>query len=309
MIAAEAETFREVIDDALSRVAMPAGTPRRLADAIRYSLLAPGKRLRPTLVMMSAAACGGDPRDAGVVAAASAVEMIHAYSLIHDDLPSMDDDDLRRGRPTTHIEFDPATAILAGDALQPLAFATLIAGIDDPARAAACVGVLAAAAGPGELVGGQMDDLIAQWTSDRHGAPATGSRPIQPPPRTIETLRAIHARKTGALIEASCRLGGIVGGGSPDQISALAGYAADLGLVFQVTDDLLDATSSTDAMGKKIGKDVAMGKLTYVGLLGVDAARQSAVELEASARNHLSPLGPAGEPLGRLARSVLDRTR
>src|SRR5688500_14517156 len=195
--------------------------PDRLRDAIRHSLLAPGKRLRPVLVLMAADACGCDPQLA--VPAACAVEMVHTYSLIHDDLPAMDDDDMRRGRPSCHAKFGEATAILAGDALLAQAFEVLARDVTPPDVAARCCGELAQSAGPSNLVGGQEDDLRNEF--------AGGG---------TEDLERIHRRKTGAMIRVSLRLGGIIGRGSPEQITALDAYGERLGLAFQIVDDLLD---------------------------------------------------------------------
>ncbi|KAA5547342.1 polyprenyl synthetase family protein [Roseiconus nitratireducens] len=276
------------------------GCPARLADAIRYAVLAPGKRLRPALVLMAAEACGGSARQA--MPGAVAVEMIHAYSLIHDDLPAMDDDDLRRGRPTVHIEFDEATAILAGDALQPLAIAHLCRHLSDPAVIAEAVRVLATAAGPEQLVGGQADDLAAE----KEHPPESDS---QQRPATLALLESIHRRKTGALFAASLDLGAILSGASEPERRTLAAYAADLGLAFQVVDDLLDYTADEAEIGKRVGKDAQRGKLTYPGLMGLDPARTRARELIASARGHLAVFGQAAWRLETLARYVLNRSR
>ncbi len=264
--------------------------PERLGEAMRYALLAPGKRLRPSLVLMAAEACGGDPRAA--MPAAVAVEMIHAYSLVHDDLPAMDDDDRRRGRPTVHIQFDEATAILAGDALQAEAFHHLAREVADPGQAAEAIGVLAAAAGASALVGGQAEDLAAE---------AGG-------PQTLQRLTAIHRRKTGALIAASVDLGALLSSASESTRTTLANYARDLGLAFQVVDDLLDFTAQECALGKRAGKDAQRGKLTYPGLLGIEAARNKARELVDSARHQASLLGPPAWRLQGLASYVLERS-
>ncbi len=198
------EDLRPAIESALqSACEFGNGCPVRLADAMRYALLAPGKRLRPALVLMAAEACGGVPTDA--MPGAVAVEMVHAYSLIHDDLPSMDDDDLRRGRPTVHIAFDESTAILAGDALLAQAFWHLADQVADPKRLAEAVRTLGLAAGPAHLVGGQADDLAAETES------------LSKVTNPIEHLESIHRRKTGALFSASIEMGAILAGGTPDQ--------------------------------------------------------------------------------------------
>lgn len=267
--------------------------PGRLGEAIRYSLLAPGKRIRPGLVLMAAEAVSGDPVLAkrAAMPGAVAVEMIHAYSLVHDDLPAMDDDDLRRGRPTTHIAFDEATAILAGDALIPMAFHHLVTQIDDPAIAAQCVRRLSWAAGPEALVAGQVEDLAAETGGDQ----------------TQARLEAIHRRKTGALIDASVAIGGILGGADASALAALAAYSRPLGLAFQVVDDCLDHSAGDADMGKRTGKDAARGKLTYPGLLGLDAAVRYADTLVEEAISAITVFGPAAARLHWTAEFVRDR--
>jgi len=267
---------------------LPADCPPQLKEAIRYSLLAPGKRLRPMLVLMAAEACGGSLEAA--LPAACAVEMVHAYSLVHDDLPAMDDDDLRRGRPTTHKAFGEAQAILAGDALLTMAFETVARDVR-PARVAAdCCLELARAAGPSALVGGQADDL--------EGTSGTAD---------LERLESIHRRKTGAMIQVSIRLGAMIARGSRRQRSALEKYGQRLGLAFQITDDLLDVDGDETKLGKRAGKDAERGKLTFPGLLGVDESRRRAGQLIAEAVAAISPLGPQAEGLEAIARMVLER--
>lgn len=289
------------------------GCPENLANAMRYALLAPGKRLRPALVLMAAEACGGSPKNA--LPGAVAVEMIHAYSLIHDDLPAMDDDDLRRGRPTVHVQFDEATAILAGDGLLAEAFSHLAENVDDPARTAEAVRVLARAAGPSLLVGGQADDLAAECRDLAHRSSETEpqSRPIRTPDQAdrksrLEHLESIHRRKTGALFAASLDLGAVLVGAGDEKRKLLGNYARDIGLAFQVIDDLLDHTADTSALGKRTGKDADHGKLTYPLLLGVEQAREKAEQLVESARQHVVVLDAAAWRLTWLARYVLERT-
>ncbi|MEQ8849792.1 polyprenyl synthetase family protein [Botrimarina sp.] len=271
------------------------GRPPRLIEAMRYAVLGPGKRLRPRLALLAARACGGDPADA--LPAACAVEMIHAYSLVHDDLPAMDDDDLRRGRPTVHRQFDEATAILAGDALLALAFETLVGPPTPPHAVATMVHELAHAAGPAKLVGGQADDLagIVAAPDDQQAA--------------VARLEAIHRRKTGAMITVSLRLGGLAAGATPPQLDALTRYGDALGLLFQVTDDLLDASGDESAVGKRLGKDAGAGKLTYPGLIGLAESRSHAAGLADQAATALHPLGPSAEPLHALARQIAARDR
>ncbi len=284
-----AQEVREQINAALDRYTqLGEGCPARLREAIRYSLLAPGKRLRPMLVLLAAEACGGVAEAA--LPAAVAVEMIHTYSLVHDDLPAMDDDDLRRGRPTCHKAFDEATAILVGDALLGLAFEVLARDLHPPALAAKCCTVLARAAGPCELVGGQADDL---------GGVAAHAG--------IEALESIHRRKTGAMFLASLELGARVGGADARQRAALDVYGRRLGLAFQITDDLLDVGGTAEALGKRAGKDSEQGKLTFPGLLGAEESRRRAEQLIDEACQAIAPLAPRAEGLEVLARFVLER--
>ena len=293
------------------------GCPKNLGDAIRYAVLAPGKRLRPALVLMASEACGGEI-DAAMPGAV-AVELIHAYSLIHDDLPAMDDDDLRRGRPTVHVQFDEATAILAGDALQPMAFSQLCR-VQDAARALEAVQVLSRAAGPSHLVGGQADDLAAEagrlpfrldGGSDPQVAVDESDEPGSATDRNdpLTFLEFVHRRKTGALFAASLDLGAVISGASTVQRDALRDYAASVGLAFQVVDDLLDHTANEDDMGKRVGKDLERGKLTYPGLIGAEGAREKAEELIGRALQSLEVFGNAAWRLDLLARYVSRRSR
>lgn len=285
-----AHEARPAVEGALDRYAGPReGCPPELCEAIRYSLLAPAKRLRPLMVLMAAEACGGS-REAALPAAC-AVEMIHTYSLIHDDLPAMDNDDLRRGRPTNHKVFGDALAILAGDALLTMAFEVLARDVQPPETAAACCAALAEAAGPAALVGGQADDLAEKSIAD------------------LSALESIHRRKTGAMFLVSLRLGALSADADAEQLAALEAYGRPLGLAFQIMDDLLDATGDEAAVGKRVGKDVDRGKLTFPGLLGVEASRRRAEALVAQACVALEPFGPAGEGLDSLARFVLERDR
>lgn len=285
------ERLGPAIEAALDdRARYPAECPRRLEAAIRHSLLAPGKRLRPLLVLLAAEACGATAERA--MPAACALEMVHTYSLIHDDLPAMDDDDLRRGRPTCHKAFDEATAILAGDALLTQAFEVLASEIEPAAAAAECCRILAQAAGACGMVAGQVDDLAAETA-------AWG----------LDELESIHERKTGALLRAALALGGCVAGASDEIRDGLEGYGAKLGLAFQIVDDLLDARGDAAAMGKSAGKDVVRGKLTFPSLLGVEASRGRAEQLVAEAIAALRPLGESSASLTELARYVLTRNR
>lgn len=309
------EDYVDPIEQALrAAVQFDSDCPSRLAEAIRYALLAPGKRLRPALVLMAAEACGGSIEQA--MPGAVAVEMIHAYSLIHDDLPAMDDDDLRRGRPTLHIAFDEATAILAGDALLSEAFHQLSRGIDDPSRGLEAVQVLSHAAGACRLVGGQADDLAAESRIETPAASGdTGTVGSTKAPRDaddrladLQLLESIHRRKTGALIAASLELGAIISGAKSSQRQSLVDYAMQIGLAFQVVDDLLDFTANEAVLGKRVRKDADRGKLTYPGLLGIDEARHRARSLIDSAQERIGIFGKDGWRLICLANYILERS-
>jgi geranylgeranyl diphosphate synthase type II len=283
------QSLRRQVEGALARYAdYGPDCPRHLGDAIRHSLLAPGKRLRPLLVLMASEACGCD--SAAALPAACSVEMIHTYSLIHDDLPAMDDDELRRGQPTCHVKFGDATAILAGDALLAQAFEILARDTEPPAVAVRCVAELAQAAGACQLVGGQEDDLRNQFNGGG-----------------VEQLERIHRRKTGAMICVSLRLGGLIGGADRQQLADLNTYGEKIGLAFQIVDDLLDLSGDASTMGKKTGKDADRGKLTFPAVLGVDASRQRAVGLVAEACESIGRFGPRAAGLEALARYVLER--
>ena len=264
----------------------------RLYQAMRYSVMNGGKRVRPLLVYAASEALGGDKAQAD--GAACAVELIHAYSLVHDDLPAMDDDDLRRGQPTTHKAFDEACAILAGDGLQSLAFDVLAAAQSNPADPLLRLrmfGVLARAAGPAGMVGGQAIDL------------GSVGRKLD---RTA--LEQMHRHKTGALIEASVQLGALSSGrADADSLASLNQYAQAVGLAFQVQDDILDVESDTATLGKHQGADIARDKPTYPALLGMDAAKAYALELRDLALHALRPFDIAAEPLRELARYIVER--
>ena len=270
--------------------------PPRLRDAMRHSLLAGGKRLRPVLTLLCHRACGGEREDRAMPVAV-AVELVHTYSLIHDDLPCMDDDDLRRGRPTCHVAFDEATAVLAGDALLTLAFRCV--GRLPPRLALACLNELADAAGAPGMVGGQVADLAAE------ADPASV--------RTGDQLEAVHRRKTAALIRAACGLGAVTAGSlaSEDRGNAarLRAYGAHVGLAFQIADDLLDLSADSATLGKTAGKDVAAGKLTYPAFYGEDGARRRAADCVDRAVSHLDAFGDAAAPLRAVARYAVARDR
>lgn len=276
----------EAIDDRLSP-----RCPGRLASAMRYSLLGGGKRLRPVLCLMAAEACGADVDDA--LPAACALELVHTYSLIHDDLPAMDDDDLRRGRPTCHKAFDEATAVLAGDGLLTLAFEVLARHVKPAEAGVGCVRILAEAAGPEGMVGGQMADLEAEGRTDA----------------TLEALEAIHRRKTGALLRAALRMGAVVADADETRRRALDVYGHGVGLAFQIVDDLLDVQGDEAKLGKRVGKDSVLGKWTYPGLLGIEGSRARARQLASEAVSALAPLGERARRLRELAMDLLERDR
>ena len=290
-ISPQLEQLRAEVDVSLDRYTQFSDDcPEKLRLAMRYSLLAPGKRLRPCLVLLASEACG--QQHAPALPAACAVEMVHAYSLIHDDLPAMDDDDMRRGQPTCHRQFDEATAILAGDALLALAFQVIAQDLPSPITAVRCLHELALTAGACSLVGGQMADLTAEFSN-----------------LDAEELVAIHRRKTGAMFRVSLRLGGIIAEAPAEHIDALDTYGEKLGLAFQITDDLLDVDGDEAAVGKRVGKDADQGKLTYPGLLGVAESRKRAATLVGEACDVIGNLGESAMPLNQLARFVLARNQ
>lgn len=280
------------METALARVLPDASiAPETLHAAMRYAALGGGKRIRPMLAFAAGEAVGADP--ARVEYAACAVELIHVYSLTHDDLPCMDDDDLRRGKPTCHVQFDQATALLVGDALQSLAFEVLAdpAACADSATQLAMLALLAQASGSRGMAGGQAADLAA-----------TG--------RTLELaeLEFMHIHKTGALIQAAVLLGAMSAGAPSDaQRAGLQRYAHCVGLAFQVMDDVLDAETDTATLGKTAGKDAAQGKATYLTLMSAKEARGYAHELIESALAALAPFGPAGASLAAIARFIVER--
>ena len=259
----------------------------QVVEAMRYACLNGGKRLRPFFVMATADLFGVDKRSSLRVAAA--IEMIHCYSLVHDDLPAMDDDDLRRGQPTCHIRYDEATAILAGDALQTSAFSALLAPAEQPGRLD-ILRELSDASGSLGMVAGQMIDLAAVGQT-----------------LNLAELENMHRHKTGALIRASVRMGALAGEASASQLQSLTEYAVALGLAFQVQDDILDVESDTATLGKQQGADIAMNKPTYVSLLGLEEARAKAHQLIDEALESLNDFGSEADLLRELARYVIER--
>jgi len=283
-------------DQALDAI-LPAADamPARLHQAMRYAVLGSGKRIRAALVYAAGEASLGSsaPTSAQTVAlddAAAAVELIHAYSLVHDDLPCMDDDALRRGRPTVHVQYDEATAMLVGDALQPLAFDALAQLPIAPALAIQAIRILAHAAGSLGMAGGQAIDC------DSIGKLLSRAQ-----------MEHMHLLKTGAMLKASVLLGGVVTGAGSNTRQGLETYAAAIGLAFQVADDILDVTADTATLGKTAGKDAQHNKPTYVSLLGLDDARMLLADLHAQAHTALRPLGAAAHRLAQLADFIVNR--
>jgi farnesyl diphosphate synthase len=299
-LAVAGETMDAVLKELLATkpIAGEIARPNRLIEAMRYATLGGGKRLRPFLLVESASIFGAE--GPGVLRAAASVEFIHCYSLVHDDLPAMDNDDLRRGRPTTHRAYDDATAILVGDSLLTLAFDVLADPKTDadPAIRADLVVTLARASGIGGMAGGQMLDLDAEGRFTGAGKPLALDRD--------EILR-LQAMKTGALITAAAEMGAVVGRADPQGRKALRSYGHLLGQAFQIADDLLDVESDAATLGKATGKDSSMGKATLVGLLGIQAARERLAALVAEAEKTLSVFGTKGDVLREAARFVAAR--
>jgi geranylgeranyl diphosphate synthase type II len=268
--------------------------PTLLIQAMRYSLEAGGKRLRPILCIAASEAVGGSEAD--VMPAACALELIHTYSLIHDDLPAMDDDDLRRGKPTCHKAFNEATAILAGDGLLTAAFEVLARPgpnqASDPSKWLEAVYLIARAAGCSGMVQGQMMDLAAEGKAI-----------------TLEELETLQRFKTGALIEVSVKSGAILGGGSAEEIAALGAYGVQIGLAFQLADDILNIEGKPELLGKPVGSDQAHQKVTGPSLIGLEQAKARARGLIESALEELEMFGQKGEPLAALARYMIERKK
>ena len=288
------DTRRRQVDAALARIFEDLGSPRRLIDAMRYSLTAGGKRLRPVLCMAACEAVGGKPE--AVLEPACALELIHTYSLIHDDLPAMDDDALRRGQPTCHLAFDEATAILAGDALLTLAFQVLSQpgadGQPAPATRIAVIARIARAAGCRGMIEGQMRDIAAEGR-----------------PMALERLAELHGLKTGALITAAIGSGALWAGGGEAQVRALKHYGDKIGLAFQVTDDNLNVEGDPGELGKAVGTDAARSKTTYPALLGLERSKALARELVAEGLQAIAVLDSKADPLRAIAHYIVNRRR
>lgn len=278
---------KKIVDDELERLLPPpTGHERSVCEAMRYSVFAGGKRIRPVLILASTEMFGGKTADA--LPAACAMEMIHAYSLIHDDLPAMDDGKLRRGKPTVHIEFGEAIAILAGDGLLTLAFETLT--LCPEKVIGKLVYELASAAGVAGMVGGQVADI--EWTGKDLEFP---------------TLEYIHSHKTGALIAASVRMGAIIAGADEKALKNVTGYGRCIGMAFQISDDIIDVDSTPEETGKDSGVDAASGKITFPGFFGLSESRKRCLELIEQAKEHLSAFAPRAEVLDAIADLIGNR--
>lgn len=287
---------RQRINTALTHILDRNSHSQRIIDAMRHSLMASGKRIRPILCIAAAESLGGN--EEAVLHPACALELIHTYSLIHDDLPAMDNDDLRRGRPTCHVAFDEATAILAGDALLTLSFEILSTDnlpgskqINDTKRLDV-IRFIAAASGFRGMIAGQMLDMESQGKK-----------------LAAEELKTLHLSKTGALIEASLYAGAVLGGGTRHQINMLRSYGRNIGLAFQVADDILDIEGDPDRMGKAARKDARLDKSTYPAAIGLEASRQYASQLVNDALKNIESFDNASDPLAAIARYIIERDK
>jgi geranylgeranyl diphosphate synthase type II len=282
------------VNDALNKMLQVSKKPEPIVKAMKYSLMGNGKRIRPVLCMAAAEAVGGKPRN--VLTAACALEMIHTYSLIHDDLPAMDDDDLRRGKPTCHIAFNESTAVLAGDALLTLAFQVLssaqLSNGDQAGKWLEVVRIISIAAGYQGMIQGQMLDMASE-----------GIR------LSIDELKAMHSLKTGALIEASLQCGAVLAGAESWQIEALKTYARNIGLAFQVTDDILNVEGNPETLGKAVGTDELREKSTYPSVLGLEPSKQFAKNLLDKALHALEGFDKNADPLRAIAAYIIERKR
>ena len=286
--------YRDRVDTALNKH-LPAASihPQRLHEAMRYAVFNGGKRIRPVLAYATTAALGGDVGRTD--AAACAVELIHAYSLVHDDLPAMDNDDLRRGKPTCHRAFDEATAMLVGDGLQALAFQILADADKSPVGAQArldMVETLARAAGSRGMVGGQVVDIQSEGKEV-----------------DLETVQFIHARKTGALIRVAVTAGAILGGGHAEQVAAIRTYGREIGLAFQIADDILDIEGDTAVLGKAVGGDARKKKITYPSVLGLQRSKQIQAEVIGRAVSALDRFDHGADPLRSIAKYIIERKK
>jgi len=286
-----AEKVHVINETLLQLLAEQREVPEALHSAIGYTLSGPGKRIRSALVLWCCDLIAGRDNPNARIASA-AIEMVHTYSLVHDDLPAMDDDDLRRGRPTCHKAFDEATAILTGDGLLTLAFEVLADRIDDPVLAVKLIGELARAAGPAGMIAGQVADLKAENT--------VGNVPM---------LEYIHTNKTAKMFRCAAMMGALCGGASLDQLETLGQYGLKIGLGFQIADDILDVSASSEQLGKTAGKDVKVAKCTYPAVVGIETAKELERKLAHDAVTLLEPFGPSAEVLRQLAIALLDRNK
>lgn len=285
-LAKTAQHLETVLDDVLPK---PIGHQAVVAEAMRYAAMGGGKRLRPFLLVQTAQLFGAD--DAGIWRAAAALECLHVYSLVHDDLPCMDDDDMRRGKPTVHKTYDEAIATLAGDALLTLSFELMASSSEDSARALSMVKALAVAGGVNGMIGGQVIDITVSEDA-----------------RDEALITELQNLKTGALIEFGCHAGAVLAGASGDDVARVRRYARDMGLAFQIKDDILDVEGDADLVGKAVGKDADLGKATFVSILGLEPAREMAAELGERAKSHLAPFGKDADILCATVDFVLNRT-
>ncbi len=295
-LAAYFSAKRRLIDNRLESILDDHSVPSRLYHAMHYSLMGSCKRIRPILCIAAAEAVGKGASET-VMGVSCAIEMIHTYSLIHDDLPAIDDDDIRRGRPTCHVRFDEPTAILAGDALLTLAFEILSEPFrsfedTDNARLLAIIAKIAKAAGNRGMIEGQMRDIFAQGVET-----------------DLESLKNIHDLKTGAMIDAAVVSGAIAGGGTGEQTNALSTYARSIGLAFQVADDILNVEGDPEIMGKSIGTDKLRQKATYPALIGLEQSKKYAAELVSTALQSLSIFDKKAMPLHAIAKYIIERKR
>ena len=286
---AKLEAYVEKIDGALAEYLSAADNPqKKIYEAMAYSIFAGGKRLRSVLLLEACRICGGDEAEA--MPFACAMEMIHTYSLIHDDLPAMDNDDLRRGRPTSHIKFGEATAILAGDSLLNKAFETMAQSTS--ANALRAIGIIANSSGTEGMIGGQIVDMESE------------GKEID-----LETLRYLHSLKTGAIIRSSCVAGAVLGGGDEEAMAAMDKFAVNLGIAFQIRDDILDVTGTEEELGKPIGSDKEQGKNTYVSLLGLEKSEELVTEYSAKAKAALAVFADKAEFLLAMTDYLVDRKK
>jgi geranylgeranyl diphosphate synthase type II len=282
---------REMVNNTIDRLLKGLPIGRELKDVLHYTLQSPGKRIRSVLLLWSCELVSGQINHNAEIAAA-AIEIVHTYSLVHDDLPAMDNDDLRRGRPTCHKAFDEATAILAGDALLTLAFEILAKKIEEPAIAVGLISELAEAAGPAGMIAGQMADLKAENTIG-----------------TEEVLEYIHNNKTAKMFRCAAAMGGICGRADEQQLRDLCEYGLKIGLGFQIADDILDVSASSEQLGKTAGKDKKSGKTTYPNVIGMEKSMQLAKQLSDEAVEILEPFGSKADHLRQLAGALLKRTK